>query len=415
MKAYLFSICYLICAQVYSQSQISEDSYTRYELLDPSSHSFRILYDVTATKAPNGFYYNTLRKGSDHKVDAALDMMTGLPLTWTIVNGKEAKISGLEEADTETDYLKIKLERKVFPGTEYRLRIDKTYGDEKSYYTNGDVITFTRPLSIRKNAIVLPAGYELIGCNYPSQVMTEPDGKIKISFMNIGIGEVILKVTARKLKTPFVLSKPLVSKPSQNTTPGPDRSKARINYVIPERATQTREIVYFLQQPETNSFRLYHDYTETREGIDKYINIVRPGSKASNPSAKNLDNGKELKVETLRGTEITNRKIEIGEPVTSETEIVVIWFDAVKKGQSTRIRIEETYTDPNRYLLHNGELIFDRSFGRPYNTVILPDGYALVGNSIPAVISQTGDGKIKLDFENNRPDEVDVFMKGVRR
>lgn len=415
MKACFFIVFYLINLILHAQSQISEDSYTRYELLDPMSHSFRIIYDVSATKAPGGHYYNTLRKGSEHKVYAVLDMMTGLPMTWSIINGDAAKTAGLLEADAGTDYLKIKLERKVDPGTEYRLRIDKTYADEKSYFLADELITFTRPLGIRKNAVVLPSGYELIGCNYPTQVMTESDGRIKISFMNIGIGEVNLKVTARKMKAPIVVSKPIVSKQAQITTSAPDLSKARINYVIPERAAQTREIVYFLQQPETNSFRLYHDYTEAREGIDKYINIVRAGSKASNPSAKNLDNGKDLKVETLRGTEIIDRKIDIGESVTPETEIVVIWFDPVKKGQSTRIRIEETYTDPNRYLLHNNELIFDRSFGRPYNTVILPDGWVLIGSSIPAVISLTDDGKIKLDFENNRPDEVDVFLKGVRR
>ena len=49
-----------------------------------------------------------------------------------------------------------------------------------------------------------------------------------------------------------------------------------------ERAHQDREIVYFLQDPTTHSFSLYHDYTETREGVDKYLNIVRAGSTVSN-------------------------------------------------------------------------------------------------------------------------------------
>ena len=414
---YKFFLSFLIsafCNIAFAQSQISEDSYTRYELLDPVSHKFRIVYDVTATKAPNNFYYNTLRKGSEHKVDAVIDMTSGQPLVWSVVSGDEAKAAGLAEAEAGTDYLKIKLERPLLAGAEYRLRIDKTYGDEQSYFVDGDVITFTRSLGIRKNAIVLPIGFELIGCNYPAQVILENDGRIKISFMNTGVGEVALKIMARKMKVQITVSKPSASNQVSSTAIGPDKSKARVNYTIPERATQTREIVYFLQQPETNSFRLYHDYTEVREGIDKYVNVVRAGSKASNPSAKNLDTGKDLKVETLRGAEITNRKIEIGEMVTPETEIVVIWFNAVKKGQSTRIRIEETYTDPNRYLIYNNELIFDRSFGRLYNTVILPDGWILTGSSIPAIVS-LADGKLKLDFANDRPDEIDVFIKAVRR
>ena len=36
---------------------------------------------------------------------------------------------------------------------------------------------------------------------------------------------------------------------------------------VSERSFQDRDIVYFLQQPETNSFFLYHDYTESRLGM----------------------------------------------------------------------------------------------------------------------------------------------------
>src|SRR6266852_9205364 len=74
---------------------------------------------------------------------------------------------------------------------------------------------------------------------------------------------------------------------------------------LSERAHQDRDIIYFLQQPETHSFDLYHDYTESRLGTDKYLNVVRKGSRASRPSAKILDTGETLRAETLRGEEIT--------------------------------------------------------------------------------------------------------------
>ena len=61
----------------FAQSQTSDDEYTRYELLDPSSQSFRILYEVTATKAGTLYYYNGLRKGSDHKVDSVKEHPSG--------------------------------------------------------------------------------------------------------------------------------------------------------------------------------------------------------------------------------------------------------------------------------------------------------------------------------------------------
>lgn len=196
---------------------------------------------------------------------------------------------------------------------------------------------------------------------------------------------------------------------------GRDKSRARIDFSFPERANQTREIVYFLQQPETHSFRLYHDYTEMREGTDRYLNVVRPGSKASNPSAMILDTGTPLKVETLKGMAITERGLDIGEPVTPESEVVAIWFDKVKAGQSVRLRIEETYTDPNRYILYNDEFIFDRSFGRPFNTVVLPAGWFLTANAVPATINLTPEGNISLYYVNSAPEDIDVLIRGRKR
>ena len=193
------------------------------------------------------------------------------------------------------------------------------------------------------------------------------------------------------------------------------RSGARVNYRFSERAFQDREIVYFLQQPTTHSFRLYHDYTESREGVDRYLNVVRAGSKASNPSAKILDTGEVLKVETLKGEAIKQKDIDTGGAITADTEVVVIWFNPVKKGQSVRLRIEETYTDPDRYVLHGEELIWDRSFGRPQNTVILPEGWYVSDNSIPAVVSETDNGKISLFYMNDRQGNIDVFIKARHR
>jgi hypothetical protein len=300
-------------------------------------------------------------------------------------------------------------------GSEYRLLIDKTYQDSRSYFMKEGVLVFDRPLGIKRNAVILPLGYEVVRCNYPVQVLMETDGRINLSFLNTGPAEVPLHVEARKLPASASLKpSPRGTSSGLSTGEGRDKSKARVDYVVQERARQTREIVYFLQQPETNSFRLYHDYTETRVGMDRYLNVVRAGSKASNPSAKILDTGSALKVETLKGEAITRRGLVIGEPVTAESEVVVIWFDPVKQGQSVRLRIEETYTDPNRYALNQDELVFDRAFGRPFNTVILPDGWFLTANAIPATIDLTDD-KISLTYVNGDPDEIDVLIKGRRR
>lgn len=182
-----------------------------------------------------------------------------------------------------------------------------------------------------------------------------------------------------------------------------------------ERARQDREIVYFLQQPETHSFDLYHDYTESRPGVDRYLNVVRGGSAVSNPSALILDTGEKLAVETMRGARITEAGIDIGEPVTPGSEVVVIRFPPVKQGQSVRLRISETYTDAGRYQVVDGELLWDRAFGRPANAMVLPPGWYLTNCSIPVTVSLQADGRVRLDFVNARNDNIDVLVTARRR
>ena len=192
-------------------------------------------------------------------------------------------------------------------------------------------------------------------------------------------------------------------------------ASARTEFAVTERAFEDREIVYFLLQPETHSFRLYHDYTEKRPGTDRYLNVVRPGSRAKEPSATILDSGEALEVETLRGQEIIEKGLDIGEPVTAETEVVVIWFDPVGAGESKRIRIEETYTDAGRYGLSGDDLIWDRSFGRSRNAVLLPVGWALADSSVPVVVNETEAGEIRLQFQNDRPGVIEVLIRARRR
>lgn len=182
-----------------------------------------------------------------------------------------------------------------------------------------------------------------------------------------------------------------------------------------ERARQDREIVYFLNPPETHSFFLYHDYTESREGVDKYLNVVRKGSRATDPSARVLDTGEGLTVETLKGEAIAKAGIDIGGPVAADSEVVLIRFPPVPKGGSVRLRISETYTDPSRYRIDGDELVWDRTLGRPRNAVVLPAGWYLTDCSIPATVTETDDGRVRLDFVNPRPDEIAVLIKARRR
>jgi hypothetical protein len=181
-----------------------------------------------------------------------------------------------------------------------------------------------------------------------------------------------------------------------------------------ERAREDREIVYFLKPPETHAFELYHDVTQT-EGADRYLNVVRAGSTVRDPKAVVLDTGESLPVETLKGEAIRKAGLDIDEPLRPDSEVVVIRFPKVAAGQTLRLRISETYTDAGRYKLEGDELVFDRSFGRTRNAVVLPAGYAVTNCSIPATVSETEDGRIRLDVVNPRPDEIAVLITAKKR
>jgi hypothetical protein len=398
-----------------STKQTETDEYTRYELLAPDSTSFKIYYEVTATTPGSTSFYNPIRKGSVASDESVLDSMTGQPLKFEVVSGTEARKDPLmSDADADTSFIKITLARPVPPKGQGRVLILKTYKDAKSYYRDGDAIVFNRPLSIKRNKVVLPAGYELVACNVPSQVLQESDGRISISFLNPGSGEAPLLLRAKlgAQTGPSAAPHPATQSKSWEA-PFPGESEhARLS----ERAHQDRDIVYFLQQPETHAFSLYHDYTESREGADKYLNVVREGSTVSDPSAYMLDTGEKLTAKIMTGADLAAQKIDAGEEsVKPDTQVVLIPFPPVKKGQSIRLRISETYTAPASYRLDADELVFDRSLGRPRNAVVLPPGWYLTASAIPATATQLPDGRIRLDFWNGRPDSVDVLLKAKRR
>ena len=395
-------------------AQTEADEYTRYELLAPETASFKIYYEVTATTTGAKFFYNPIRKGSVASDESVYDAMTGKALDFAVVSGAEAKKDPLmAKADEGTDYIRVTLARPVPENGQGRVVIVKTYKDAKSYSGEGKTILFHRPLGIKRNKVVLPAGYELTGLNVPSQIRTEKDGRISISFMHAGGGEAPLVLTALKDAQTGAAAMPreLTTAKSWESPFAGETERARLS----ERAYQDRDIVYFLQQPETHAFSLYHDYTERRVGINGYANVVRTGSVASNPSAYLLDTGERLKTEEMSGAEMIASKLNTGETVEAKDRVVVIRFPAaVKAGETLRLRIAETYTAPVSYRLDGDELVFDRSLGRPRNAVVLPSGWYCTESAAPATVSVLEDGRVRLDYWDDRPEAVDVLLKAKR-
>lgn len=379
--------------------QTEGDAYTRYELLAPGSAKFLIIYEVTAKTSGATYYFNPIRKGSVATDESVIDRATGKPLVFDVVGQNVATAGGVGGRDSTQTYIRVKLARPVpADGGEARVLITKTYEDAASYFSQGDVIVFTRSLGIKRNTVVLPRGYEMISCNYPSQVIEQADGRVAISFWNATPAEAPLTLRARPASGLGA---------TKTAVPGAAQR-------LDERAHQNRTIVYFLQQPETHAFDLYHDYTESVPGTSRYINEVRGGSTVSKPSARNLDTGEELKWEVVKGDAITKGGYKVAN-VTPQSEIVVFKFAPVKNGESIRIRMFETYTDTARFKLVGNELMWDRSFGRPANAVVLPAGWMLTNSSVPATVSEQPDGRIRLDFINPRTDEIPVLITARRR
>ena len=183
-------------------------------------------------------------------------------------------------------YIRVKLARPVpANGGEARLLINKTYEDPKSYFVDHGAIIFERSLGVKRNSVLLPANYELVSSNYPAQILHEQDGRILVSFWNVTPAPAPLRIKARPASAPASLTGAAAAKD--------------------EGARQNREIVYHLNEPETHSFALTHDYTENRPGTSTYVNVVRAGSTVSAPSATNLDTGERLKWEMIRGAEVS--------------------------------------------------------------------------------------------------------------
>jgi hypothetical protein len=378
-----------------------QDEYVVYELLSPDSESFRTIYDVSVTTPGATTFFDRIGRGLsfvDARDDEVVDLATGDRL----------------KVDQESDGLRVHLARPVpTDDGQARLRITKTYKDPTAYRRAAGDIVFERAIPIDRAAIVLPARHRVLACNVPSQILAEPDGRIRVSFMRQGAGAAPLVLRAGLGAQGGDAARPHPPTNARSWEPPPQGPTERAR--LAERARQDRDIVYFLQEPSTGAFSLYHDYTESREGIGTYLNVVRTGSTVSNPSAKILDTGEALKGDILTGAQMKAAGIDPGgEPVAADQQVVVTRFAPVKPGQSVRLRLSETYTAPQSYRLEGDEFAFERSLGRPRNSVVLPRAWYITALSIPGVVRQTADGLTRIDFVNGRPDSIDVLLKGKR-
>jgi hypothetical protein len=176
------------------------DEFTLYELLAPETHQFAITYDVSVTREGARFFFNPIRPGSVATKERVLDRSTGQELHFEVVKGSDAKATGdISPRAADNDlFLRVTLSAPVPKGGETRIRIFKTYTDPASYFVKDGQLVFDRPLGVKRNVVVLPAGWELVGSASPAIVSTD-GGRVRVSFLNDRDDQLPVKMTARRL------------------------------------------------------------------------------------------------------------------------------------------------------------------------------------------------------------------------
>ena len=204
------------------------------------------------------------------------------------------RAGGVRGHDTTQTYIRVKLSHPVpADGGEARVLILKTYEDAVSYHWGRIPASATDRESGARNRLHAAARHQAQHGRAPAGLRAD---LVQLSVAGAAAGrrprgDQFLERHAGRgaAHAPRACRRP-ASALRRPAFPG---VAARLD----ERAHQNRKIVYFLQQPETHAFDLYHDYTESRPGTSTYINEVRGGSTVSKPSARNLDTGEELKWE----------------------------------------------------------------------------------------------------------------------
>jgi len=192
---------FALAAILFASSAMAADEFTLYELLAPDTHQFAITYDVTQAREGAELFFNPIRPGSIASKERVIARATGKDLQFEVVSGKEAKSSGLisEKTADDAQFIRVHLPGPVPKGGQTRIRIIKTYTDAASYGIKDGQLVFERPLGIKRNVVVLPKGWEVVGCASPGIISTDADGRIRVSFLNDRDDQLPVKIVGRRL------------------------------------------------------------------------------------------------------------------------------------------------------------------------------------------------------------------------
>lgn len=344
------------------------DDYTEYHLLEPASNSFHIVYYLNQRQAGLTYVLNQTRSGSAGSDISVTDPRTGKPLKFDYMTGKELAASGVTgRLSPDEHYIRAHLARPVPQGGEGRVRIEKTYKDEKSYFASGETIAFARSLGIGRNAIVLPAGYGLVSSNVAAEIATLGDGRVQLSFENINgyASDVTIRASRRAG----------ANRMSAGGTSHAFRSTKTLYEIGADGLVAVRHERVHWTSPE----RFGPDATLTSVTLEQFGSL-------RNVRVTDVDTGEAMAVvpPDARGQYAAARlKTAAGEAI-----------------RSANVRIEGTLREPAD--IRPIGLAWSRVLPEPRATIVLPAGYELTQVNMPVTTGTLADGRMYLQVVNNR-------------
>lgn len=348
------------------------DDYTEYHLLAPASNSFHIVYYLNQRRAGLTYVLNQTRSGSAGSDISVSDPRTGQPLKHDYMTGKELADAGVPgRLNPEEHYIRAHLPRAVPAGGEGRVRIEKTYNDEKSYFSSAGTITFTRSLGIGRNAIVLPAGYGLVSSNVAAEIATRADGRVQLSFENIN---------------GYASDVTIVASSRGGATRAPAGGEST--------ASRSMKTLYEIGADGLVAVR--HERVHWSSGPDATLSTVslEPFSGLRGLRVTDIDTGEALAVipPPARGRHASAR---------------------IPPVRSAHVRIEGTLQEPAD--IRPAGLTWSRELTEPRATIVLPAGFEISRVSVPVTTGTLPDGRMYVQVVNNRAGSVvQLEMKAAR-
>ncbi|HYT68240.1 MAG TPA: hypothetical protein VEL51_17565 [Vicinamibacterales bacterium] len=312
----------------------TQDAYTQYELLEPGSESFRIIFLPEETRAGATELVNATRGGSEGSGVEVYDPRTGKPLKFTYEQ---------QGSDPENHQIRATLPMAVPEGGIGRVLIYKTYKDPRTYMMNGNDIVWVRSLSGYRLGVVLPRGFAFTSSNVAAHMTTTADGRLKLAFANPSGQANPVTIHARPTTAAFTPVK------------------------FEDMFFDDVKTLYDLDAPETGRITVEQTYSDYRKG-----------------SRARLDSLSYLALKDLKVIDLDTAKA-----LPTKKDRGAIWAvldePIVDDRQSAHLRITGTLR-ASGYTLVRDELVFQRTLKGLRNTVLLPKGWEVAGVSQSATV-----------------------------